>query len=78
MDIPEFTVTLKCLFCGSALKGPDGTEHHSGDLIKCVNCGEGNDYDSVLDVGKEEGMARMKDVVQEQLQKHFNGLFKKK
>lgn len=78
MDIPELTVTLKCLFCGSALEGPEDAEYNSGDLIKCTKCGEGNDYESVLEVAKEEGMARMKDVVQVQLQKEFKGLFKKK
>ena len=78
MDIPEFTVNLKCLFCGSALTGPEGTEYHSGDLIKCAKCGEGNDYDSVLEVAKEEGTEKMKNAVQDQLQKQFEELFKKR
>lgn len=77
MDIPKFTVNLKCLFCASALEGPDDAEYHSGDLIKCTKCGEDNDYDSVLEVAKEEGMEKMKSAVHEQLQKEFKGLFKK-
>lgn len=71
------TVNLKCLFCGSALEGPADVEYHSGDQIKCTKCGEDNDYDSVLEVAKEEGMEKMKNAVQEQLQKEFKGLFKK-
>jgi hypothetical protein len=77
MDIPELTVALKCLFCGSPLEGPAGAEYNSSDLIKCTKCGESNDYDSVLEVAKEEGMAKMKEAVQEQLQKEFKGLLKK-
>ena len=77
MDIPKFTVNLKCLFCGSALEGPEDAEYHSGDLIKCTKCGEDNDYDSVMEAAKEEGMEKMKGAVQEQLQKQFKGLFKK-
>lgn len=78
MEIPDFRVDLRCLFCGCALEGPEDAEYHPGDLIKCAKCGEGNDYDSVLDVAKEEGMARVKDVVQERLQETFRDLFKKK
>jgi hypothetical protein len=78
MDIPKLTVTLKCLFCGSPLEGPEDAHYNSGDLIQCTTCGEQNDFDSVLEVAKEEGMAKMKEAVQEQLHKEFKGLFKKK
>jgi DNA-directed RNA polymerase subunit RPC12/RpoP len=77
MDIPKLTVNLKCLFCSSTLEGPEDAEYHSGDLIKCTKCGEDNDYDSVLEVAKEEGMEKMKGAVQDQLEKDFKGLFKK-
>ena len=42
-----------------------------------LKCGEDNDYDSVLEVAKEEGMEKMKGAVQDQLEKDFKGLFKK-
>jgi phage FluMu protein Com len=77
MNIPKFTVNLRCHFCGSVLEGPEDAEYHSGDLIKCTKCGEDNDYDSVLEVAKKEGIKKAKGAVQEQLQKQFNGLFKK-
>ena len=77
MDIPDFEVNLKCLFCGEVLEGPEDAEYQSGDLIKCKKCGEENDYDSVLEVAKEEGVEQVKEMVEEQLQKQFKGLFKK-
>jgi len=77
MDIPEFTVRLKCLFCGETLEVPEDAEYQAGDLINCTKCGEENDYDSVLEVAKEEGMGQVKEMVEDQLQKQFKGLFKK-
>ena len=76
MQIPEFTVSLKCLFCGSVLEGPEDVEYVSGDMIKCTKCGEDNDYDSVLEVAKEVGIEKMKGVVQEQLETELKKLFK--
>jgi len=77
MDIPDFTVSLKCLFCGELLERTEGVEYQSGDLIKCTKCGEENDYDSVLEVAKEEGVGQVKEMVKDQLQEQFKGLFKK-
>lgn len=71
MEIQSFTISLKCLFCGSALQGPEGAEYQSGDLIKCRHCGEENDYDSVLEVAKEEGLEQVKRTAQDQLKKLF-------
>ena len=76
MDIPEMTINLKCLFCGSALEGPEDAEYLSGDMIKCTKCGEDNDFDSVMEVAQEEGIEKMKGVVQEQLDKEFKKLLK--
>ena len=77
MDIPDIKVSLKCLFCGEALEGPKDAEYQFGDLIKCSKCGEENDYDSVLEVAKEEGPSQVKEFVEDELQKQFKGLFKK-
>ena len=76
MDIPEITISLKCLFCGSDLEGSKDVEYNSGDLIKCIKCGEENDYDSVLEIAKDEGLGEMKDVVKAQLQNAFKKMFK--
>ncbi|WP_295582579.1 hypothetical protein [uncultured Lamprocystis sp.] len=77
MDIPQLTISLKCLFCGEALEGPEGADYRSGDLIKCTKCGEENNYDSVLDIAKDEGMSQVREMVEDQLQKQLKGLFKK-
>ena len=77
MDCLDLTVSLKCLFCGEALKGPDDAAYQSGDLVKCIKCNEENDYDSVLEIAKEEGMGRVKDMVEDLLQNKLKGLFKK-
>ncbi len=78
MKIPNITVTLKCLFCGAALQGPEDAEYSSGDLIKCADCGEGNDYNSLLDVAKEQGGEQLKNEVEKQLEREFRELFKRR
>lgn len=77
MDIPEIKVTLACLFCGATLQGPEDAKYSSGDLIKCAQCSEQNDYDSVMEVAKEKGMKQLKEAVEDQLRNEFKGLFKK-
>lgn len=49
MEDGNFTIELKCLFCDCHLEGDSDQEFSSGDLIKCQNCSELNDYDSLLD-----------------------------
>jgi hypothetical protein len=73
----KISITLACLFCGLPLEGPDDASYSSGDLIKCQKCGEENDYDSVIEVAKEKGMAQMKDIVEGAIAKEFKGMFKK-
>lgn len=65
------TISLKCLFCGSILQGPEDAKFQSGDLIKCSNCGEENDYDSLLEVAKEEGIEMVKKQVSDIFKKSF-------
>lgn len=76
MNIPDRSIALKCLFCHSELKGPEDANYSSGDLIKCQECGEENDFDSVVEVAKETGIAEVKKEVEDQLAKAFKGLFK--
>jgi hypothetical protein len=71
MAIENFSVPLKCLFCGSALEAKSDAEFQSGDLIPCTHCGEGNDYESVLEVATEEAMARTKEAVEAELASLF-------
>ena len=76
MDIPDFNVTLLCLFCRAPLQGPEDAEYSSGDLIKCTKCNEENDYDSVLEVAKEKGISEVTKAVEDQLNKTIKKLFK--
>lgn len=76
--IPDkISITLVCLFCGVPLEGPDNASYSSVDLIKCQKCGEENDYDSVIEVAEEKGMAQMKDILEGAIAKEFKGMFKK-
>ena len=76
MKISDRNIPLTCLFCRADLLGPENAKYTSGDLIKCVVCGEENDFDGVLQVAKEKGIAEVKRDVQDQLHKQFKNLFK--
>ena len=78
MDDIERKVTLICLFCGYSLQGLEDAEYASGDMIECCKCGESNDYDSVIEVAKEKGIAEVSEEIQHQLRREFGNLFKKK
>jgi hypothetical protein len=76
MDIPDVTVSLKCLFCSASLQGPEEAEYSSCDLIKCAQCGEENDLDSVLDVAKEKGVEEMTKEAEKQVAKEMKRILK--
>ena len=73
----EFSVSLKCLFCGCELKDDDKQEHRSGDLIKCHLCGELNDFDSCVDVAKNEGYEKAKALAELKIKSAISKIFKK-
>ena len=77
MKDKSFTVELKCLFCDSKLKGDTEKEYASGDMIRCQNCHELNDYDSVIDVAAEEGKDIVGKYAQKEIEKSLSKLFKK-
>lgn len=77
MEIPDIRITLLCLFCYSELQADDEKEYKSGDMIKCQECGENNDYDSLIEVVKEKGIKILKNEVPKFLQKEFKDMFKK-
>ena len=72
----QFSVTVVCLFCGSPLQEEEGKEFESGDMIKCSNCGELNDYDSVVDVAVEKGTEIVADEVMAEVSKTLGKAFK--
>lgn len=73
----SFTVELKCLFCDCPLEGDSEQEFSSGDLIECQNCNELNDYDSLIEVAKEEGISIVKNQVDAHLKQTLGNIFKK-
>ncbi len=72
----NYSIEIVCLFCDAALKIEEGKEYQSGNLIKCSECGELNDYDSVLDVAKEKGVDLVKSELEKEIQSNFKNLFK--
>lgn len=79
MEIEPIHVALRCLFCDATFtdKDVEKKKPESGDLITCAACGQGNDYDSVMEVAKEKGVAEIKDAVKSQLADEFKKIFKK-
>ncbi len=71
----NFEVKVLCLFCQMPLQVDKDTEYESGDMIKCVSCGEFNDFDSVFEVAKEEGIKLVKNQVEEEFNKEIKKLF---
>ncbi|WP_444935332.1 hypothetical protein ACJJIW_12425 [Microbulbifer sp. JMSA004] len=65
------TIEVVCLFCDATLKVEEGKEYQSGDMIKCSECGDFNDYDSVLDIAKEKGFELAKKELEKELKLKF-------
>lgn len=78
MGIEPFSVPLVCLFCGVNLEASEDAAFQSGDLIRCQNCGEQNDYDCLIEVAKEKGIAEVKVKVEDHLKNKFGSLFGKR
>lgn len=74
----DFTITARYLFCGVPPQGPEDAEYSSGDLIECLECGEGNDFDSVVAVAAEKGIEEVKNTVDGELAESPKGLFRGK
>lgn len=76
MENKEIYVMMKCLFCGCDLKGDTEKKYQSGDMLKCQECGEQNDYDSLMEVAIEEGKASAVDYAKGEIEKMLKGIFK--
>jgi hypothetical protein len=77
MSIPEeIKISLLCLFCNAPLEGENGKEFSSGDMIKCLQCNELNDYDSIIELAKEKGIKELEKHVQNDLKKRFGNILK--
>lgn len=76
MEDKTFTVDFKCLFCDCVLEGDTEKEYSSGDMIKCQECGELNDYDSLVEIAIEEGKEKATEYAQDEIQKMLKCIFK--
>lgn len=76
MEEKEFHIALKCLFCGCEFKGDTEKEYQSGDMLKCKECGELNDYDSLIEVANEEREKYAINYAKEEIEKMLKGIFK--
>lgn len=72
----RYSIEVKCLFCDATLTTQEGQEYQSGDMVECSNCSELNDYDSVLDIAKEEAVQLVKDELEKELKFTVKNLFK--
>ncbi len=71
-----YSIEVTCLFCEATLKAEEGKEYKSGDLIKCYECNEMNDYDALVDLAKEKGLKVVKADVENHIKSKFKNLFK--
>ena len=76
MEDQNISISLKCLFCDCALEGDAEQDFSSGDLIKCQECDELNDYDAVIELAKEEGTKIISEYAKSEIKKMFKDVFK--
>jgi peptide subunit release factor 1 (eRF1) len=76
MEDKSFSISLKCMFCDCALEGETEQEFSSGDMIKCQECGELNDYDALIELAKEEGKEAVTVYAQSEIEKMLKKAFK--
>ena len=76
MEDTTFTIELKCLFCDVVLQGDTDIELSSGDMIECQECNEKNDYDSLIQIAKEEGVEKVSKQTKSEIEKILKKAFK--
>jgi len=64
------------LFCDCPLEGETDEEFKSGDLLKCQECSELNDYDALIDVASDEGKELATDYAKSEIEKMLKKAFK--
>lgn len=76
MNDSKVTITLKCLFCDSPLKSTNEENPESGEMVRCFECGEMNDYDSVVEAAIEEGKKEVLEIAKNEIEQRLKKLFK--
>ena len=67
-------IFLTCFFCkATKFEIPyEGYTPHSGEMIKCSNCGRLNDADALIKVAENKGV----ELVEKQIEKELKKMFK--
>ncbi|MBS4051957.1 MAG: hypothetical protein KGZ69_12225 [Methylomonas sp.] len=76
MENKTFNILRKCLFCGCELKGAPQKQYASGDMIKCKQCEEMNDYNSLQEVALEKGKGEVLQYAKVEISKMLKKAFK--
>ena len=76
MEDKSFSISLKCVFCDCAINGNTEQEFNSGDMIKCQECEELNDYDVLIELATKEGEELVAERIQSEMEKKLKKLFK--
>lgn len=65
----EFKLVFKCVFCQSTdfVTPYENYQPAHGEMITCASCGRENDYSSLYEVTKEEGIKIAKDALHDML-----------
>ncbi|MDR0339466.1 MAG: hypothetical protein LBH65_04220 [Desulfovibrio sp.] len=71
----EFTLVFRCVFCQSTdfVVPHEGYKLEHGEMVTCASCGRENDYSSLYEVTKEEGIEAVKDAVHDMLKDIVKG-----
>jgi len=72
----DLEIPLRCLFCKVPLQAAEDSSFHAGDLIRCLSCGEDSEYESVLEVAKEEAQDNVQRLLDKEMSKLAKKLFK--
>jgi len=76
MEDKSFSISFKCIFCDCDLDGDTEQEFTSGNMIKCQECGELNDYDALIELATEEGKEVVTEYTQSEIEKMLKKAFK--
>ncbi len=73
----KYKVNLQCIFCGSKDFEYDiNNLPKDGDMIKCSNCGQLNDYSAIRNVAVNKKLEEIKKEFHSEVQNKYNKMIK--
>lgn len=75
LEDKEYKVNLNCIFCKATIfELPyEGYQPNSGELIRCANCGNANDFTSINNLAINKTLK----VIEKDIQNEILSMFKK-